>query len=268
MSKIAGLIGREQDAERYHDTADKLLHLFQEEFVSPNGRLASDSQTSYALAIDFDLLTDKQRPRAADRLDYLIRKNVFKVATGFAGTPALLPALAKTDKLAMAYRMLQEKQCPSWLYPVTMGATTIWERYDSMRPDKSINPSEMTSFNHYALGAIARFMYETIGGLTPTAPGWTSVLVQPRPGGTITSANVRHIAPSGEVSCEWTLTGKQLKVQVKIPPNTIARVVLPGVDEEIGSGQRVYNVEWEADPKWPPKPEFFSLIDKVIDEIA
>jgi alpha-L-rhamnosidase len=126
VSRIAEIIGRTDDAESYRDEYSKLQAAFHDEYVSPSGRLVSDTQTGLALALHFDiLLDDKQRKNASERLDWLIRWDSFKVSTGFAGTPIILDTLAEVGKLDLAYRMLQERDNPSWLYPVTMGATTI-----------------------------------------------------------------------------------------------------------------------------------------------
>ena len=125
VGQIAKVLGHKADAERFEKQYQDLLAKFKEEYVTPSGRVAADTQTAFALALRFGLLDDKQKVHAADRLDYLIKWNWFKISTGFAGTPILLPVLADNGKLESAYRMLQEKDCPSWLYPVTMGATTI-----------------------------------------------------------------------------------------------------------------------------------------------
>ena len=155
-----------------------------------------------------------------------------------------------------AYRMLQASHCPSWLSPVLLGATTIWERWDSMLADGSINPGEMTSFNHYALGSVAAFMHEYIGGISALEPGWKKILIKPRPGGTITSATAKYLSQYGEVKCEWRIEKDQLHVQVVVPPNTTARVEFPDTKTmEVGSGEHGFTVGWKADPRFPPKLE-------------
>ncbi|BAE63199.1 unnamed protein product [Aspergillus oryzae RIB40] len=151
MSRIAGILGKEDDRGQFAAELKEAWKDFQDEYVTPNGRIASDSQAAYALAICFDLLTPNQRVHAGNRLVELVRKNEFKIGTGFAGTPYLCEALTLTGHIQVAYSMLLEKKCPSWLYPVTMGATTVWERWDSMLPDGSINPGEMTSFQPLCL---------------------------------------------------------------------------------------------------------------------
>lgn len=248
-----GLILGKSDAKRYREEYTKLLKAFQDEYITPNGLITSDTQTTLALALHFKLVPEKSRNHMAERLVFLIRKKLFKISTGFAGTPVILLALAETDNLGIAYRMFQEKQCPSLLYPISMGATTIWERWNSMLPDGSINAGEMTSFNHYALGSVSRFLYETTGGLSILEPGWKKALIAPRPGGTVTHASVSHVSGYGRHSCSWQVKGGKLEVQVEVPPNTTARIILPGVEEEIGSGAESYTVDWKSDSAWPPK---------------
>jgi alpha-L-rhamnosidase len=138
-SNIAKVLGRSTERERYASEHSKLRKAFQEEYLAPSGRLSSDTQTAYCLAFQFDLLDNQHIKGASERLLRLARKGSFRIATGFAGTPGILSALVKAGHLQVAYRMLQEKGCPSWLYPVTMGATTIWERWDSLLPDGTIN---------------------------------------------------------------------------------------------------------------------------------
>ncbi|WWD19904.1 hypothetical protein CI109_104373 [Kwoniella shandongensis] len=257
LSRIAAIIGKEEDAKMYAEQVTSMTEAFYAEYITPNGRALSDTQTALALLLQFDILPEspsRDYPAGwASRLSTLVEKDNWKVATGFAGTPIILHALAKADLLHHAYRMLQARDCPSWLSPVLLGATTIWERWDSMLADGTINPGEMTSFNHYALGSVASFLHSVVGGLSPVAPGWKEISIQPRPGGTITSASTSFQSPYGLVSCEWKIQGDKLEVDVQVPPNTTAKVVLPGVSEEIGSGKRHYSVSWEKDPRFPPK---------------
>src|SRR5262249_1856569 len=176
-----------------------------------------DALTVYALAIVFGVLDDEQRQRAGDRLAELVAANRYHVATGFAGTPYVTDALTMTGHVDDAYRLLLEPTCPSWLYPVTMGATTIWERWDSMLPDGSVNPGEMTSFNHYALGAVADWMHRTVGGIAPLAPGYTRVRVAPRPGGELQWASTSLDTPHGNVTVEWRAGEGGFTVDASLP---------------------------------------------------
>ena len=149
----------------------------------------------------------------------------FHIASGFLGTPLVTDALTNAGELATAYELLLQRENPSWLYPVTMGATTIWERWDSMLPDGSINPGEMTSFNHYAFGAVADWLHRTVAGLAPAAPGYRRLRVAPRPGPGLTSAGATHETPYGTAEVSWVLTGgTRFALEVTVPPNTTAEV--------------------------------------------
>ncbi len=239
MSKVATVLGREDDRARYAQLSDEVKAAFRREYVTPSGRMASDAQTAYAIALRFGLLeTEEQRQRAGRRLVSLVRFNKYRVGTGFAGTALVLDALCDADEHETAYRMLTEQSCPSWLYPVTMGATTIWERWDSMLPDGTVNPGEMTSFNHYALGAVADWLHRTVAGLAPLEPGYKRITVRPVPGGGLTSASARLRTPYGVASSSWVVTDGRMELEVVVPANASAFVVPPdgGDGVEVGSG--------------------------------
>ncbi len=206
VADAAALTGREEDAARFGALADRTREAFNKHYVhdidGADGTITSDAPSVYALAIAFDMLDDDDRRRAGDRLAELAAENDYHVATGFAGTAFITDALTETGHLDAAYRLLLQRTCPSWLYPVTMGATTIWERWDSMLPDGSINSGEMTSFNHYALGAVVDWMHRTIGGIAPLEPGYRRVRIAPRPGGGLTWASTSLETVHGLVSSQ------------------------------------------------------------------
>ena len=237
---------------RYRTLADEIRAAFNREYVSPSGRLVSDATTVYAQALCYALLPDaEQRRHAAERLVALVRANGYRISTGFVGTPLVCDALCSVGEYETAYRLLLERECPSWLYPVTMGATTIWERWDSMLPDGSVNLGEMTSFNHYALGAVADWLHRTVGGLAPAGPGYRHIEVRPKPGGGIAHASARHRTPYGMAECAWIISGGQIELQVVVPPNAGATVTLPGSDAspvEVGSGTHEWRYHY-ADPR-------------------
>jgi alpha-L-rhamnosidase len=181
------------------------------------------------LAIAFELYaTPEQRACAGARLAFLSQVGGYRIATGFVGTPLVLPALSALGDTTTAYRLLTETTCPSWLYPVTMGATTVWERWDSMLPDGTINPGEMTSFNHYALGSVAAWVHEVIGGLAPAAPGYRRLRIAPVPGRGVTSAECALQTPYGHASCRWAVDGAHVTLAIEVPPNCSAVVTRPG----------------------------------------
>ncbi|KAH8897929.1 hypothetical protein GQ53DRAFT_712412 [Thozetella sp. PMI_491] len=255
VSDVASVIGKFEDARKYAAQAADLRERFRNEYISRTGRLASDTQAAYAIALRFKLLEgDTELATARSRLEWMAKWEAFKITTGFAGTPYILPVLVDIGLLDIAYRMLQEKECPSWLYPVTMGATTIWERWDSMLPDGSINPGQMTSFNHYALGSVSHFLHAYVAGLRPTRAGWTAALIKPHPGGTVRWAKATYDSPIGPYRVFWEVVDNKMKTRVSVPPNGEARVVLDGVDEVVRSGQYIYETEWHDSPGWPPRP--------------
>lgn len=240
MSEAARALGLETEAERYALLSTRVRDAFRAEYVSPTGRLVSDSATAYALAICFDLLDPDQRAHAGDRLAQLVAKSGYIVSTGFVGTPLVAPALSATGHVDTAYLLLTEQECPSFLYPVIHGATTIWERWDAVRPDGTLNSTGMTSLNHYALGSIAEWMHAVIGGLTAVAPGYRRMTIAPVPGAGLTSASLAHDTVHGRVDVSWRIAEGEVTLEVTVPTGTTAEVVLPlhpdGAREEVGAG--------------------------------
>jgi alpha-L-rhamnosidase len=229
VATAARTLHRLDIAKRYADLARAVRTSFAHAYVTPGGRVLSDAQTVYALAIMWDLLpSEEQRDEAGRRLADLVRESGYRISTGFIGTPLVADALTTTGHADVAYRLLLQTECPSWLYPVTMGATTIWERWDSMLPDGSINPGEMTSFNHYALGAIADWLHRCVAGLAPAAPGYRQIVVRPEISSALTSASARHLTPYGEARVAWELDGDGFHLTVRVPVGTTAHVYLPG----------------------------------------
>jgi len=241
VAQAAGVLGRTADESRYRTLAAEVRAAFAAEYVTPAGRVVSDAATAYALALQFALLpTAAQRQRAGQRLAELVRAEGYRISTGFVGTPLICDALCDAGEVTTAYRLLLQTECPSWLYPVTMGATTIWERWDSLLPDGSVNPGQMTSFNHYAFGAVADWLHHTVAGLAPAAPGYRRILIRPIPGGSLTWARARHRTPYGLAGCSWRIEEGSITVEVEIPPNTSAEVHLPGQSGDpllVGSGR-------------------------------
>lgn len=236
VADIARVLGREAEALAFDDIAAGLRAAFNDEYVA-DGIIRSDCTTVYALAIVFDLLDPADETFAGNRLAELAAEAGYRISTGFAGTPFITDALSRTGHVDDAYRLLLERENPSWLYPVTMGATTIWERWDSMLPDGTINPGEMTSFNHYALGAVADWMHRVIGGLSPLSPGYRSVLIAPVPGGGLTEAETSLQSPHGRIVVRWNLDGDELTVEAEVPAGVDAVLRLPGIpDRHVAAG--------------------------------
>ncbi|KAI3550497.1 hypothetical protein CSPX01_01547 [Colletotrichum filicis] len=263
MARISGILGEETRKVDFESEFRAAKAQFHQEYVTQNGRIVSDTQAAYALAICLNVLDESQKVRAGQRLAELVKKNDFKIATGFAGTPYLCEALFITGHVQVAYRMLLEKECPSWLYPITMGATTVWERWDSMLPDGSINPGEMTSFNHYAFGAIAKFLFERIAGLQRLEPGWTRCRIAPAIGAEFSHASASHMSRHGLIECSWETKvvngGKEmLHVRLSIPHGVTAEVVLLSEEGEklevVGVGEWNFKTIFVRDYDWPVLP--------------
>jgi alpha-L-rhamnosidase len=238
VARAASVLREDPVAARYRERAA----LLREAWWRNYGDAAATTQTGCALAIEFALAPD---PAAiGDALVRLVREAGDHLATGFLGTPLLLPALERTGHLDVAYDVLLQRTCPSWLYQVLAGATTIWERWDALRPDGSVptaslggTGSSMVSFNHYAYGAVADWLHRTVAGLAPGEPGYRHVVVRPRPGGRLSAAGAELMSRFGRTRVDWRVERETLRVDVEIPPNATASIDLPdGTVTETGSG--------------------------------
>ncbi|MBC7773958.1 MAG: glycoside hydrolase family 78 protein [Phycisphaerae bacterium] len=229
LINAAQVLGKKDEVAVYSELLKKVKTAYLNEYVTPNGRPLSPTQTAYVLALQFDLLPENQREQAAKNLAENIKNYKDHLTTGFLGTPYLCHVLTRFGYNDLAYTLLNQKTYPSWLYPVTRGATTIWERWDGIRPDSSFQAVTMNSFNHYAYGAIGDWMYRVMAGLdTETdAPGYKAIRIQPRPGGGFTEAAATLQTLYGQTSSRWQQNGKSLTLDVEIPANTTATVFVP-----------------------------------------
>jgi alpha-L-rhamnosidase len=232
LAQAAAVLGKTDDATQYAALSQQVKTAFAEEFVTAGGRVGPNTQTAYVLALHFDLLPEELRPLAANRLATLVRDNHYRLTTGFVGTPYLCHVLSRFGYIDVAYELLNQEAYPSWLYPVKKGATTIWERWDGIKPDGSFQTDTMNSFNHYAYGAIGEWLYRTVAGLNPdpTAPGYKHMIVAPQPGGGLDHARATLETPYGHAAIEWTLTDADFRVRVTVPANARATVYLPAPD--------------------------------------
>lgn len=227
LSKVAGILGHKEAQKNYQQLAEKVKEAFINEYITPNGRLVSHTQTAYALAISFDLVPEHLKQAVAKNLANDVKK--FKhLTTGFVGTPILCSSLSKINRDDLAFMLLNRKEYPSWLYPVTQGATTIWERWDTQKPDGTIIDG-MNSFNHYAYGAIGEWLYSHVGGvqLDEENPGYKRIVFSPHPGGGLTSSRTAFESLYGEIVSDWSIVDKTMTYHITIPPNTTGKVILP-----------------------------------------
>jgi alpha-L-rhamnosidase len=225
MSAIAGILGRQADAQRYGALADHAVAAWQAEFLTGDGRLSPDTQAAHVRALAFDLVPAALRAPIADRLVELIAAADMHLATGFLSTPYLLPVLADSGHLDVAYALLFSDTPPSWLSMIDRGATTLWERWDGVGDDGT--PFE--SLNHYSKGAVISFLHRYVAGLqlADGAPGYRHFVLAPRPGPGITSAQAIHDSPYGRIESSWRVHEGDLRLDVAVPPGTTAALRLP-----------------------------------------
>ncbi|WP_051393392.1 alpha-L-rhamnosidase [Glycomyces arizonensis] len=242
-AQIAAILGEQADADEFGALADRVRTAFRRAYLTEDGALSEESAAAYALALSFGLFEPDERQRAGERLASLVADAGYTISTGFAGTPWVLPALSDTGQLEAAYRLLLQTECPSFLYPIAQGATTIWERWDAIRPDGTMHPAAMTSFNHYALGAAVDWLHRTVGGLSPIEPGYRRMRIAPKPGGDLTSADLRLCTVHGDVRVSWRLDGGQVSIEATVPEGTEAVVELPlnGGTEEVAAGRHSWS---------------------------
>ncbi|MFJ1646725.1 alpha-L-rhamnosidase [Streptomyces sp. NPDC088258] len=239
VARIAEVLGK--DPAPYRTLFGRVRDAFRAAYVSPGGRIKGDTQTGYVLALSMDLLSAADRTPAADRLVELIEAKDWHLSTGFLGTPRLLPVLTETGHTDVAYRLLLQRTFPSWGYQIDRGATTMWERWDSITPDGGFQDAGMNSFNHYAYGSVGEWMYANIAGIAPSGPGFREITVRPRPGGGVTRAEGRFDSIHGPVSTRWQTDAKGFRLTVSLPANTTAEVWIPAEDaKQVGHGSTAY----------------------------
>jgi alpha-L-rhamnosidase len=227
LSETAKTLGLADDAKEYADLYNKVKNVFINEYVTKTGRVGTNSQTSYVLALMFNLLPEELNAKAAKFLVDDIRSRRNRLSTGFLGTPYLCHVLSSNGYTDVAYDLLLQENYPSWLYPVKMGATTIWERWDGQKTDSTFQDEGMNSFNHYAYGAIGDWMYRVSAGIEIKAPGYKQMLLQPHPSKKLSYSRASFESAYGTIASGWERNGTVIKVSVKIPANTEATVVLP-----------------------------------------
>jgi hypothetical protein len=227
MSEMAAAIGNTSDAATYATLRGNIANAFAGFFTTNGAFSDGSSQTGYGLAFTLSLVPASLRPQAAQQFANTIAQFDDHLATGFIGTPRLLPALHAMGRDDLAYQILLQKTYPSWLYQVTLGATTMWERWDGWTPGGGFESVTMNSFNHYAFGAVGQYLYGSVAGINAASPGYKTVLIEPVPGSGINWANSSYSSVRGPISSAWTNVGNLFNLTVAIPPNTTAQVWVP-----------------------------------------
>ncbi|MDO4284323.1 MAG: family 78 glycoside hydrolase catalytic domain [Eubacteriales bacterium] len=244
----ARVLGREEDAGEYGTLYEGIVRALRAEYVTATGRLVSETQTACALLLHFGLLEEKDEVRAAQLLEENLSAHRGHLTTGFVGTAFLCHALSDHERHSLAADVLLAEDYPGWLYAVNRGATTIWERWNSILPDGSFDQSGMNSLNHYSFGSIGDWIYQKIGGIRPLEPGYKKILIRPLPTRTMPQVETSLESPYGTIACSLCYADGQMTVKVTVPANTTAVLELPGREREsIGSGEYSYRYALESD---------------------
>ncbi|MEO6733831.1 MAG: family 78 glycoside hydrolase catalytic domain [Ferruginibacter sp.] len=247
LIKTAKVLGKTEDIAKYQELLNHIKEAFVKEYVTSSGRLVSNTQTAYVLTLNFDMLPEELRGQAVDRLVENIRSYNNHITTGFLGTPYICHVLSRFGKTDVAYNLLLQETFPSWLYPVNMGATTIWERWNGIRPDSTFEPASMNSFNHYAYGAIGDWMYRQMVGLDTEEDGvgYKKINIQPHIGGGFTHAAVTYQTPYGKLSSGWKIENGRLIVDAEIPANTTVTIYIPATNADVvlEGGKKVSSIK-------------------------
>lgn len=243
LSEIAGILDKKDDEEKYRKIAHKVKNAYTKVFTK-NGKLKKEEfQTGYVLPLAFDMLPEDDKKKALSNLVRLIVKNDYCIGTGFPGTPYILFVLADNGYSDVAYKMLLNTKAPSWLYNVSVGGTTIWEKFDGMMPDGTCRPSKdgtgnMVSFDHYASGSVGEFLYSRIVGIRITEPGYKSFEVKPVLGGNLSYASASTLTPYGEIKVRWDIKDDDFTIRVQVPMSTTCKLTLPNQEtKELSYGK-------------------------------
>ncbi|WP_276357069.1 alpha-L-rhamnosidase [Cohnella caldifontis] len=231
VREAAKALGYAEDEAKYGELYERVVQAYREEFLTATGRVAAPTQTAHVLTLMFDLAEERVRARVAKDLNDLIVENGYHLTTGFVGTPYLCFTLSNHGYHGTAVRLLLQESYPGWLYSVSKGATTIWEHWDSIKPDGSFWSDDMNSFNHYAYGAIGDWMYRKIAGLDmdPAVPAFKRIRIEPLFGGkSLSYAEASHLSPYGKIEAGWKADGARIEVNAAVPANATAIVVLRG----------------------------------------
>ena len=239
MARIAGVLGRTDREAHYQELHRDVVAAFNRAYVGEDGFIEGDTQTVYLLALHMDLVADEVRERVAERLVADIEARDWHLTTGFVGVALLCPVLTEYGYAEVAHRLLLNETFPSWGYSIRHGATTIWERWDGWTEEGGFQTPLMNSFNHYSLGSVAQWLYEYVAGirLDPERPGYEHVLIAPEPG-PLEWARATYHSVRGPITSAWRRDGDTFHLDVEIPANVTATVVLPdGERRDVGSGR-------------------------------
>lgn len=251
FAKICRALGKEEAAE-YEELYDHIVKKFQETFFDSEGNMTAQTQTAHIVSLYFKLVPEQYVEKTVNQLKVLLEKENGHLVTGFVGTPYFCHALSQNGCVKEAYDLLLKEDFPSWLYQVKMGATTIWEHWDGLKPDGTMWSADMNSFNHYAYGAIGEWMYRVMAGIEAdeSAPGFKHSIYYPRIGGDLEDVAAEYHSVYGENKLEWKVSQECVTITVKIPANTTASVRLDQAKQVLDADGLLFAEKdgyWEAE---------------------
>ena len=237
-------LGKKEDFEKYDNLKKNIYNAILDEYFAPNGKLALDTQTAYVLSLHYKIYRNKER--VLKDFKERIKKDFYRLKTGFTGTPLLLLCLFDNNMDEYAYRILFSEECPSWIYAINLGATTIWERWNSLLPDGTISGINMNSFNHYSYGSVCESIFSRIVGLQNLAPGWKKVLIKPHINYRLKNINFNFESISGKFEISWKCKEGKFYLDVVIPNGVEAEIILPD-KKNFNVKEGKYNYECEVE---------------------
>ncbi|MGF7018059.1 alpha-L-rhamnosidase [Lachnospiraceae bacterium PF1-21] len=227
-AQISELLGYESNAVKYRAYSKRVREAFEEEYVTKEQRLGQEMQGNYILALKYQMVPDKTAIKFAARLNEMIEKNQYRLDTGFMSTPHLLDVLCDYGYQDTAWKVLFQKNCPSWLYEIEHGATTMWENWDAISPEGTIHDC---SFNHYAFGCVGDFLYRRVLGIQNAGIAYDKILLAPEYDCPLKNATGTYESVRGKISFSWEKTSEGIKISGSIPANTTAVLRLPDGEE-------------------------------------
>ena len=245
LAKIATVLDKPGDAEKYDKLFEKIRTVFNNQYVTKDGNIIGQTQTAYILALHFELLSEENAEIAAEKLVENIKEKGMQLATGFLGTPYLMHVLSKYSQDDIAGELLLQEKWPSWLYAVTQGATTIWERWDGWTHDKGFADIGMNSYNHYAYGAVGEWLYKHVAGIDfdENYPAYKKIIIKPHVVANLTHVNSSYKSVYGLISVSWKMKDNHFCIDVEIPANTTAELQIPNMtNKTVGSGRYSFKV--------------------------
>lgn len=264
VAEAAEILGKHTKAHQWKEKREALLKRMRHEYFTPSGRLAIDTVTAHAVALHFGIVSPEYRKRVAGDLNNSVIRHRYCMSTGFIGSPFLLFALADNGYFETARRVLLNSGYPGWLYEVDMGATTIWERWNSLMPDGSPNPDGMNSYNHYAYGSFLEFVYRRIAGIEPLLPGFERIRIAPNPAKGVPELKARYNSIHGSILSQYVQREGKITFAMEVPDGVSAEICLPGEDPFwVEGGSYVWERPWEDLEALPFTEE--SLVAEVLD---